>query len=159
MNNMGMQISLINELSGKQLWKIMTPFPLNIYPEVGCLDHIIVLFIFSLLHFTLFFYTIVLVSSVQQHESTIIIHVFPLSWASFLCPPSNPFRSAQNSRLGFLCLQKLLTSYPLYTESLYMLMLLSPFFPEITRASHGCIFINNFLKSLYDRDLTHLHSR
>ena len=42
-------------------------------------------------------YNVVFISAVQQSESVICIHIFPLFWISF------PFRSPQSTELSFLC--------------------------------------------------------
>ena len=86
---------------------------------------------FSFFLLYLNFHSVLLVSATQQWESVLMIHLTPLSWASF--PPCSPLSSPlviMESQTGLLVLYTNFSPAIYFTHScIYMLMLLSPFVP------------------------------
>lgn len=91
------------------------------------LSCVICLFSFILLLF--YFYNVVLVSAKQQFESAIIIHVFPPSRASLHSPLPTFLGQLRTTDWAPCVIWQLLTTVYFTYNSVYMLLLLSPFVP------------------------------
>ena len=75
------------------------------------------------------FYNVVLVSAKQQFESAIIIHVFPPSRASLNSPLPTFLGHLRTTDWAPYVIQQLLTTVYFTYNSVYMLLLPSPFVP------------------------------
>ena len=85
------------------------------------------LFFFSWFLFFLIFYTGVLVSAIQQHESAIITHIPPLSGSSLPCPqPAIWVIKEGQTELALPCFP---SAVRFAHSTVYMLMTRSPFVP------------------------------
>ena len=65
------------------------------------------------------FYNVVLVSAIQQSESSIIIHISPLSWAFLPSPHHTPLG---HHRLGSLCCTKTSHQLTMYHYTWYCIL-------------------------------------
>ena len=98
-------------------------------------------------------YNVVLISGVQQSESTICIHISPTYWTSPLpCPrPSHPSRSSQSTRLSSL--HYTVGSHylsVLHMVSVYMSILISQFIPpHLSPPVSKCPFPTSHVFSLH----------